>query len=137
MKRIVLITTAASLLAPVPFCSAQRSTEPAALAATAAGVAPGTPEGPPAVPPRASRKPAIPSSSPPVGATFFTAGSRGDSIPPVMIRFSPSDAKASAALEEDIFVMARVISRTLERADRDSESTTGDRVNYRLGVPML
>lgn len=47
-----------------------------------------------------------------------------------MIRFSASDAKASAALEEDLFVMARVISRTLERSE-------GDKVSYKMNVPML
>ncbi len=33
--------------------------------------------------------------------------------------------------------MARVISRILERADRDNETNPGERVNYKLGVPML
>jgi len=48
----------------------------------------------------------------------------------VMIRFSSPDAKASAMLEEDLFVMARVISRTLERAE-------GDKLSYKMNVPML
>jgi hypothetical protein len=47
-----------------------------------------------------------------------------------MIRFSEADATARVGLEEDLFVMARVISRTLERAE-------GDKVKYKLGVPML
>jgi hypothetical protein len=47
-----------------------------------------------------------------------------------MIRFSSADAKSNAHLEEDLFIMARVISRTLERAETD-------RINYKLGVPML
>jgi hypothetical protein len=82
---------------------------------------------------RGSRRPGAP-TAPPVGgygaATSFFSTSKGDSIPPVMIRFSEAEAKSSAGLEEDLFVMARVISRTLERAE-------GDKVNYKLGVPML
>jgi hypothetical protein len=65
--------------------------------------------------------------------TYFVASpssSRGDSIPPVVIRFSQPDVKASATLEEDLFVMARVLSRTLERAE-------AEKVDYKLGVPML
>jgi hypothetical protein len=63
-------------------------------------------------------------------ATTSFSSSKGDSIPPVMIKFSEADATAAAGLEEDIFVMARVISRTLERAE-------ADKVKYKLGVPML
>jgi hypothetical protein len=64
--------------------------------------------------------------------TYFStsSSSRGDSIPPVMIRFSTPDAKAAVTLEEDLFVMARVLSRTLERAE-------AEKVDYKLGVPML
>src|ERR1043166_1158325 len=47
-----------------------------------------------------------------------------------MIRFSPADPKASAALEKDLFVMARVIGRTLERAETD-------KVIKKMGVAML
>jgi hypothetical protein len=64
--------------------------------------------------------------------TYFStsSSSRGDSIPPVMIRFSQPDAKSAVTLEEDLFVMARVLSRTLERAE-------AEKVDYKLGVPML
>jgi hypothetical protein len=64
------------------------------------------------------------------GNTFFTTGSRGDSIPPVMIRFSQPDAKSGAGLEEDLFVMARVISRTLEKAEAEN-------LKFKMGIPML
>jgi hypothetical protein len=49
-----------------------------------------------------------------------------------MIRFSQPDAKTSAGLEEDLFVMARVISRTLDRADAEN-----GKVLTKMGVPML
>jgi hypothetical protein len=65
-----------------------------------------------------------------MAGNYFTTGSRGDLIPPVMIRFSETDAKTNAALEEDLFVMSRVISRTLERSHTDV-------VDYKLNIPML
>lgn len=130
MKRVLLLTTAAGLFGFASFCSAQKSPEP------------GTPPGAPAsaetaggATAKSSRRRTAPlampeSSGSSLGGNYFTTGSRGDLVPPVMIRFSEMDAKASAALEEDLFVMARVISRTLERAHADV-------VDYKLNVPML
>jgi hypothetical protein len=129
MKHLVLITTASALLNTIGLCLAQKATEPAAANAGSAAL-----DTPAASGTRPGRKPAMamPSqvSSPPFAGTYYTTGSRGDSIPPVMIRFSEPDAKANAALEEDLFVMARVISRTLDRAQADG-------VDYKLNVPML
>jgi hypothetical protein len=77
--------------------------------------------GEPGKPPRATRR---------SGATTYSATTRADSIPPVVVRFSPVDPQANAALEQDIAVMARVLSRTLERAD-------AEKLNYKMGVPLL
>lgn len=113
-----------ALLSAAASCFGQKG-EAAANAASAldAGTTPARPGRKPAL----SSAPSAPSLA---GGTYYTTGSRGDLIPPVMIRFSEPDAKANAALEEDLFVMARVISRTLERAQADG-------VDYKLNVPML
>jgi hypothetical protein len=130
MKRLVFLVSAAGLLGCALLCSAQKSPEPGAAAG-----APASSETASAPTTKPSRKRASPVGTPEspgssLGGNYSTAGSRGDLIPPVMIRFSEMDAKASAALEEDLFVMARVISRTLERAHADV-------VDYKLNVPML
>jgi hypothetical protein len=65
-----------------------------------------------------------------VGAIFSSKTSRGDSIPPVVIRFSESDPKANSELEQDLFVMARVLSRMLERADKAQ-------IEYKMNVPIV
>jgi len=125
MKRILLFTTAVTL---VTTSFAQRPleplTEPPALGV--ASPAPGQPATPRSVPRRAPA--AVNVAGGGLVTTLFS-NSKGDSIPPVMIRFSEPDAK-SAGLEEDLYVMARVISRTLERAD-------GNKVEYAMGVPKL
>jgi hypothetical protein len=113
MKTILLLTLAAELSA-VPASLAQKPVEPP----LAPSATPGVPRRPAAV------------SSDYSAARTYSFPSKGDSIPPVIIRFSEADATAREGLEEDLFVMARVISRTLERAE-------GDRVKYKLGVPML
>ena len=121
MKHVLLLTMTATLVATVQTSLAQRPLEPAAEAPSV-GIAP--------VPTRPPRRLAAPTTVP--GGNFTTtlfSNSKGDSIPPVMIRFSEPDAK-SVGLEEDLYVMARVISRTLERAE-------GDKVKYAMGVPML
>jgi hypothetical protein len=128
MKKIILLMAA---MAAVPLEGlAQKDTPTEAPAAPAGVAAPG--QGNALV--RSSRRvaPTPVTTANNFGSAngFFTTGSRGDSIPPVMIRFSQPDTKTSAELEEDLFVMARVISRTLERAD-------ADKVNYKLGIPML
>jgi hypothetical protein len=81
---------------------------------------------------RSSRRPSPPpaASGYQATATSFLSSSKGDSIPPVIIKFSDAEATTAGGLEEDVFVMARVISRTLERAE-------ADKVKYKLGVPML
>ncbi len=119
MNRILLLTMTA-LFVEAPICFAQKPTEPPAPDAPASRGA-------------SRRSMTLGSANTPGGlasGTTLFSNSKGDSIPPVMIRFSPPDAKTSAGLEEDLFVMARVISRTLERAE-------GDKVSYKLGVPML
>jgi hypothetical protein len=129
MKRIVLITITAALFAPTSFCLAQKSEPPTE---PAAGLAPGA--NPSASRARRSTLPppaSLPASGYGAGTTVFSS-SKGDSIPPVMIRFSQPDVKASAGLEEDLFVMARVISRTLDRADAEN-----GKVLTKMGVPML
>lgn len=65
-----------------------------------------------------------------ISALFSSKTSRGDSIPPVVIRFSESDPKANAELEQDLFIMARVLSRMLERADKAQ-------IEYKMNVPMV
>ena len=132
MKTLILIITA-TVWCGAGISSAQRPVEPPVVP----GLGGGATES--AAVPRAERlrKSVAPMSLTDVNTTTsFTAyfskpsSSRGDSIPPVVIHFAPPDAKAGAALEEDLFVMARVLSRTLERAE-------ADQVNYKLGVPML
>jgi hypothetical protein len=126
MKRILLLTMTAAAVTGTQICFAQRPLEPESPPLGVAAPAPGQP----AVR-SANRRPATPAAvAPPNAFTTFSSSSKGDSIPPVMIRFSESDAKASAGLEEDLYVMARVISRTLERAE-------GDRVITKMNVPML
>jgi hypothetical protein len=134
MKRIILIAATSALLGQPQISFGQKSVEPGGGLVATPGAPPLT-ESP--TPPRSSSKratqPATVSASGAASqfaANYFGNSSRGDSIPPVMIRFSAPDAKASAGLEEDLFVMARVISRTLQRAETD-------KVNYKLGVPML
>jgi len=136
MKHILWITTFALVIGQYTPSLAQTPGEPGPEPpAPAAGAVPAAPA---TVPTRGSRKVtagfsagvAVSSGAPGGLNTYFTTGSRGDSIPPVIIRFSQIDAKASQTLEEDLFVMARVISRTLERAETD-------KVSYKLGVPML
>jgi hypothetical protein len=129
MKRIVLIAITAALFAPTPFCLAQKSEPPTE---SAAGLSPGVAQSTgrarrTTTPPTVS----VPGSGYGAGATAFSS-SKGDSIPPVMIRFSQPDLKTSAGLEEDLFVMARVISRTLDRADAEN-----GKVLTKMGVPML
>ncbi len=131
MKRIVLITAAAALFAPNHFCLAQKTeppTEPHRRTCAAPGIAQST--RPRSGAPRL-RRVGVPAGGYGGGATVFS-NSKGDSIPPVMIRFSQPDAKTSAGLEEDLFVMARVISRTLDRADAEN-----GKVLTKMGVPML
>jgi hypothetical protein len=48
----------------------------------------------------------------------------------VVIRFSESDPTANAELEQDLYVMARVLSRMLERADNEQ-------VEYKMKVPIV
>lgn len=136
MKRLFLIT-AATVLCGSQILWAQRAVEPLGVPGLGGGgLAPATESV--AVPPRKNAKPVATVISDSAtynrssGVMTFSGGtlSRGDSIPPVVIRFSQPDAKAGVALEEDLFVMARVLSRTLERAE-------ADQVNYKLGVPML
>jgi len=69
-------------------------------------------------------------TTPPLSPITSGKVSRGDSIPPVIIRFSASDAKANAELEQDLYVMARVLSRMLERA-------AGEQVEWRMNIPMV
>jgi hypothetical protein len=111
-------------------CLAQKSdpaVEPPAVGVTASSANP-------AVTARSRR--ATPAANAGMAGGGYTSGnpvfgsSKGDSIPPVMIRFSQPEVKSSVGLEEDLFVMARVISRTLERAE-------ADKVVTKLGVPML
>jgi hypothetical protein len=124
MKRIVLLTMTAAAVAGTQICFAQRPLEPEAPPLGLAAPAPGQP------PARAAnRRTAAPLAVQP-NALTFSSSSKGDSIPPVMIRFSEPDAKASVGLEEDLYVMARVISRTLERAE-------GNKVKYKMDIPML
>ncbi len=133
MKTLILIITATAWCG-TGISWAQRAGEPLGVPGLGGGAAESV-----AVP-RASdrlRKNLAPNSLTDMNATatvtaYFSkpSSSRGDSIPPVVIHFSPPDAKAGVALEEDLFVMARVLSRTLERAE-------ADQVNYKLGVPML
>jgi hypothetical protein len=129
MKRIVLITITTALFANAPICLAQKSEPPAE---PASGLAPGT--SPSTSRARRTTLPppvSLPASGYGAGTTAFSS-SKGDSIPPVMIRFSQPDPKTSAGLEEDLFVMARVISRTLDRADGEN-----GKVLTKMGVPML
>lgn len=130
MKRIILITTAA-VLCGTGLGRAQGLPGLGGFGAGGAAESVAVPKTPP-------RRSAAPGSGVPVtvtsdSVTYFSSSSsssRGDSIPPVMIRFATPDAKTSAALEEDLFVMARVLSRTLERAE-------ADKVSYKMNVPML
>jgi hypothetical protein len=139
MKHILLLTTTATLFAGAHLCLAQRPLEPGLEPPVLGGVAPGPTPNQPAqasqsTVARSSRRTATPApisgSGLAVSPVFFSSGSKGDSIPPVVIRFSQSDPKTSATMEEDLFVMARIISRTLERAE-------GDKVNYKMNIPML
>lgn len=126
MKHILLLTMAAMLLPGARICLAQRPLEPAdppAIGGLAPLPGPGT----------ARNSPRRTTAQVAVGGNFTTtlfSNSKGDSIPPVMIRFSQPDATAGVGLEEDLFVMARVISRTLERAE-------GDRPVTKMGIPIL
>jgi hypothetical protein len=130
MKRILLMTMAVALFAYSPLCPAQKS-EPATEPPI--GAAPGVAQGTAARSSRRSTPSAvgIPTSGFGSGTTTFSS-SKGDSIPPVMIRFSQPDVKTSAGLEEDLFVMARVISRTLDRADAEN-----GKVLTKMGIAML
>lgn len=137
MKTIIFIAAAALLSTPA-ISSAQNLVAPTAIpGGSSAGR--GVVENPTTS--RSSRKIAPPvalatAESVVIDRATSTASyygvrsSRGDSIPPVMVRFSSPDAKTSATLEEDLFVMARVISRTLERAEVD-------KMTYKMNVPML
>jgi hypothetical protein len=120
MKHRFLFIVAAAIAVALPPLFGQQPIEPAPTARvdTSAGLPA------PSRPPRRS-----PNGSYGKGTTFLPT-SKGDSIPPVTIWFSDPDPESGAGLEEDLFVMARVISRTLERAETD-------KVNYKLGVPML
>ncbi|HTD67874.1 MAG TPA: hypothetical protein VK846_15220 [Candidatus Limnocylindria bacterium] len=132
MKRIFVVTTLALVMGESNVLFAQKSAE-AAVESPAAGGSASVAANGQSTTARGSRKNTTPSGLSGFGAgggSYGVSSSRGDSIPPVMIRFSPSDAKASTTLEEDLFVMARVIGRTLERAETD-------KVKYKLGVPML
>jgi hypothetical protein len=129
MKRILLLTMLAASFVQAQVGLAQKFAEPAEVPGIGA-----VPPAPSANAASRSRKATAPATvagggfAP--GAVFFSTGSKGDSIPPVVIRFSPPDANVSAGLEEDLFVMARVISRTLERAE-------AKKVSYKMNVPML
>src|SRR4051812_10553438 len=122
MKHMLLLPMAFSLLALPQLSFAQKSAEPgeAPPAVDRAGAPVGQNSGSTRRNNRAPSGTATASGfgsvTTPAAANYFPSSSRGDSIPPVMIRFSAPDAKANATLEEDLFVMARVISRTLERA---------------------
>lgn len=131
MKTIILIITATTWYG-AGISWAQRAGEPLGVPGLGGGAAESV-----AMPRAVSRKPASANGLTDMNATatvsaYFSknSSSRGDSIPPVVIHFSPPDAKAGVALEEDLFVMARVLSRTLERAE-------AEKVDYKLGVPML
>lgn len=124
MKRILLLAMTAAAVTGTQIGLAQRPLEPEAPSVGLAAPAPGAP------PRAASRRTATPLVVQPNAFNTFSSSSKGDSIPPVMIRFSEPDAKASAGLEEDLYVMARVISRKLDKAE-------GDKVETRMGVPML
>ncbi len=117
MKHILLLTLAFTVF--VAPAIAQKTVEPPDAPSTSQNSVT-----------RGSRRPPTTSTGGYAAATSSFSTSKGDSIPPVMIRFGEAEAKSSVGLEEDLFVMARVISRTLERAE-------GDKVNYKLGVPML
>ena len=130
MKHIFLITATAALFAQVPFCFAQLPTDPVAV-----GAAPGAPGAGQSTSSSRARRSNPPTVSVPLngyGTASALSSSKGDSIPPVMIRFSQPDAKTGVGLEEDLFVMARVISRTLDRADAEN-----GKIEKKLGVPML
>jgi hypothetical protein len=130
MKTLFVITTAIVMCSP-GILSAQPLGAPGAPGGGGFGL--GAAEAV-AVPRPTQPKPATGSSrsGSSSSVTYFAtaSSSRGDSIPPVMIRFSQPDAKAAATLEEDLFVMARVLSRTLERAE-------AEKVDYKMNVPML
>ena len=130
MKPILLLTMTVAAVIGTQICLAQRPLEPEAPPLGVAAPAPG--QTPTRAAGRRTAAPPLPAPvgvGPPNGFTATYSSSKGDSIPPVMIRFSEPDAKG-AGLEEDLYVMARVISRTLERAE-------GDKVIYKQGVPML
>ena len=127
MKHFFLITTTLALFAPGPFCFAQLPTDPVAV-----GAAPGVGQSTSSSRARRSNPPTVSVPGSNYGTASALSSSKGDSIPPVMIRFSQPDAKTSAGLEEDLFVMARVISRTLDRADAEN-----GKVLMKMGVPML
>lgn len=106
---------------------------------TQAGVDPAVPGAPDEPPRSSSRSRRSPTPSGVAGSASgqfsFSAmlsgkPSRGDSVPPVVIRFSESDPKANAELEQDLYVMARVLSRMLERADNPH-------IEYKMNVPMV
>src|SRR5882724_2135565 len=132
MKHIFLLMLATALLAQAPAVFAQKPVEPAPDAPASSGLAPTPSQNAGSSRSRRTTTQASVNGaggSLSFGTTVFSS-SKGDSIPPVTIRFSQPDAKTSAGLEEDLFVMARVISRTLERAE-------GDKVNYKMNIPML
>jgi hypothetical protein len=135
MKRILLLGSVLILGTATP-CLAQNKAEPLGAPPTVDN--PGAPGEPSKTPSNRSRRPGNTASAGIGGVGQFaitssyssSKTSRGDSIPPVIIRFSETDAKANADLEQDLYVMARVLSRMLERSE-------GDRIEHKMGVPML
>jgi hypothetical protein len=134
MKRILMLSSVLVFGAAIP-CSAQNNGLPGAAPAVADN--PAVPGEPPKATSSRSRRPSTAPGGMLSEATQFTVAksfssknSRGDSIPPVIIRFTETDAKANADLEQDLYVMARVLSRMLERADNDH-------IEYKMKVPML
>jgi hypothetical protein len=63
--------------------------------------------------------------------TYFSTGSSGSAVPPLILRFSEADPSANAAMEEDLNVMTRLIEKAFER-------TVGDYApDVKMGIEML
>jgi hypothetical protein len=131
MKQILWCTIVV-VIATANSSSAQTRSEPPGAPPVADNLTPGEPS----KPTRSRRAVVAPAGVPPETAqwlaslTISSKTSRGDSIPPVIMRYSEPDPQGNAELEQGLYVMARVLSRMLERADRDH-------VEHRLGVPIL
>jgi hypothetical protein len=130
MKRILLLSSAL-VFGTTTLCLAQKPESPGAPTALDNPTAPGEPPKTTANRSRRTGNGMISGGGQlAVANSFSSKSSRGDSIPPVIIRFTEPDAKANADLEQDLYVMARVLSRMLERSE-------GDHVEYKMKVPML